>query len=267
MMVIGGVPKVQSHEKLPHLHPLSPPPLPILLHHHQNPNPSPARGRGRAHAPGADQHHRDPREGRAVPDLHPPAQVDAGCQPDQQRAEQHAERPDDLRPDRQRLLLPPSGTLNSLTDQQKDSLIQYHILPYFLSASQFQTVSNPLRTQAGDSSDGQYPLNVTAVGNQVNISTGLVNTTVDNTVYTDGQLAVYQVDQVLLPLGVFRPSVPPAPSPSEQQKKKKSASAAEGPALTTPADSTSGSLAVGAGRDNHVLVFAVVSVASIWWSL
>ncbi|OAY70202.1 fasciclin-like arabinogalactan protein 12 [Ananas comosus] len=161
----------------------------------------------------------------------------------------------------------PSGTLNSLTDQQKDSLIQYHILPYFLSASQFQTVSNPLRTQAGDSSDGQYPLNVTAVGNQVNISTGLVNTTVDNTVYTDGQLAVYQVDQVLLPLGVFRPSVPPAPSPSEQQKKKKSASAAEGPASTTPADSTSGSLAMGVSRDNHILVFAVVSVASIWWSL
>nr|CAD1839820.1 unnamed protein product [Ananas comosus var. bracteatus] len=169
--------------------------------------------------PRADQHHRDPREGRAVPDLHPPAQVDAGRQPDQQRAQQHAERPDDLRPTDNAFSSLPSGTLNSLTDQQKDSLIQYHILPTSSRPRSFQTVSNPLRTQAGDSSDGQSCCRWACSG---------------------------------------RPSA--APSPSEQQKKKKSSSAAEGPASTTPADSTSGSLAVGAGRDNHILVFAVVSV-------
>ncbi|XP_059646893.1 fasciclin-like arabinogalactan protein 11 [Cornus florida] len=111
-----------------------------------------------------------------------------------------------------------SGTLNSLSDQQKVQLIQFHILPSFLSMSQFQTVSNPVRTQAGDS---QSPLNVTTSGNQVNITTGVVNAAVANTIYTDTKLAVYQVDQVLLPLDLFGT---PAPAPSKPRKKASDAS-------------------------------------------
>ncbi|KAK3033707.1 hypothetical protein RJ639_034482 [Escallonia herrerae] len=120
-----------------------------------------------------------------------------------------------------------SGTLNSLSDQQKVQLIQFHVIPSFLSASQFQTASNPLRTQAGGGSNAQFPLNVTTSGNQVNITTGIVNATVANTVYTDNQLAVYQVDQVLLPLDFF---VTPAPAPAPSKPKKGS-----------PADSAAGS--------------------------
>lgn len=60
-----------------------------------------------------------------------------------------------------------AGTLNSLSDQQKVQLIQFHIIPNFLSTSQFQTISNPLRTQAGNSDAGEFPLNVTTSGNQV----------------------------------------------------------------------------------------------------
>nr|GMD67188.1 fasciclin-like arabinogalactan protein 11 [Ipomoea batatas] len=87
-----------------------------------------------------------------------------------------------------------AGTLNSLTDQEKVELVQFHVLSSFFSMSQFQTASNPLKTQAGDSA-GSFPLNVTTAGNQVNVSTGVVDSTVANTVYTDGQLAVYQVDK------------------------------------------------------------------------
>ena len=82
----------------------------------------------------------------------------------------------------------PSGTLNSLTDQQKTELVQFHILPTGLSLSQFQTISNPLRTQAGSSDNGEFPLNVTTSGNQVNITTGVVTTTVSNTIYTGNGL-------------------------------------------------------------------------------
>ncbi|KAH7838365.1 hypothetical protein Vadar_025503 [Vaccinium darrowii] len=115
-----------------------------------------------------------------------------------------------------------SGTLNALSDQQKDELIQFHVVPTFLSISQFQTVSNPLRTQAGDSGPGKFPLNVTTSGNQVNITTGIVNTTVSGTIYTDNQLAVYQVDKVLLPWSIFGPTPPaPAPAPISAKKKKK----------------------------------------------
>lgn len=45
-----------------------------------------------------------------------------------------------------------AGILNSLNNQQKNALIQFHVIPTYLPISQFQTVSNPLRTEAGDSS-------------------------------------------------------------------------------------------------------------------
>ncbi|XP_051114159.1 fasciclin-like arabinogalactan protein 12 [Andrographis paniculata] len=103
-----------------------------------------------------------------------------------------------------------SGMLNSFTDEQKVELIQFHVLPEFFSPAQFQTASNPVRTQAGGG-EGQFSMNVTATGSQVNITTGETNATVANTVYTDGQLAVYQVDRVLLPLSFFVPPPPPPP--------------------------------------------------------
>nr|DAD27968.1 TPA_asm: hypothetical protein HUJ06_029436 [Nelumbo nucifera] len=89
--------------------------------------------------------------------------------------------------------------------------------------SQFQTASNPLRTQAGNSNNGQFPLDVTTAGNQVNITTGVVNTTIANSIYTDNQLAIYQVDQVLLPLEMFGPPSP-APAPSKPKKDSPSSS-------------------------------------------
>ncbi|KAE8735551.1 Fasciclin-like arabinogalactan protein 11 [Hibiscus syriacus] len=78
-----------------------------------------------------------------------------------------------------------SGTLNSLSDEQKVELVQFHV-PTYLISNQFQTISNPLRTQAGDSGDGKFPLNITTSGNSVNITSGLTNTSVSGTIYTDG---------------------------------------------------------------------------------
>jgi hypothetical protein len=74
---------------------------------------------------------------------------------------------------------------NSLTDLQKTQLIQFHILNTVVALSNFQTLSNPVPTEAGDVSAGAFPLNITTAGNQVNISTGLVNTTLGGTVYSD----------------------------------------------------------------------------------
>ncbi|XP_030494114.2 fasciclin-like arabinogalactan protein 11 [Cannabis sativa] len=116
-----------------------------------------------------------------------------------------------------------TGTLNSLTSEQQLHLVQYHVLPAFYTISQFQTVSNPIHTQAGNSENGQYPLNVTtSTSNQVNITTGVVNATVSNTVYTDGQLSVFEVDQVLLPLDIFGTATAPAPAPVADSKPVKS---------------------------------------------
>ncbi|XP_006340150.1 fasciclin-like arabinogalactan protein 11 [Solanum tuberosum] len=116
-----------------------------------------------------------------------------------------------------------SGTINSLSAQQQVQLVQFHVLPNFISMSQFQTISNPLRTQAGDATPGDFPLNVTTSGNQVNVSTGVDDATVSNTIYTDGQLAVYQVDKVLQPMSIFAaPSPAVAPAPATLKPKGKS---------------------------------------------
>lgn len=113
-----------------------------------------------------------------------------------------------------------AGTLNSITEQQKLQLLQFHILPTYYSTSQFQTATNPLHTQAGNSDDGQFPLNVTTSGTQVNITTGVDTASVSNTIFTDNQLAVYQVDQVLLPQAIFG-SPAPAPAPAAPKKSVK----------------------------------------------
>ncbi|RZB74680.1 Fasciclin-like arabinogalactan protein 11 [Glycine soja] len=105
-----------------------------------------------------------------------------------------------------------AGFLNSLADNQKIELLQFHVLPTYVSSSNFDSLSNPVRTLAGDN-PGRLQLNVTAYGNNVNISTGVVNATVTGVVYSDKVLAIYHVDKVLLPLDFFKPK-PPAPAPS-----------------------------------------------------
>lgn len=95
-------------------------------------------------------------------------------------------------------------------------MIQFHVLPSFVAFLQFQTVSNPLPTEVGEADGGKFQLNVSMSGNRVSLSTGVVNTTVSNTIYSDGQIAIYQVEGVLLPLAMF--GVAPAPAPEGKTK-------------------------------------------------
>ncbi|KAK7359183.1 hypothetical protein VNO77_01131 [Canavalia gladiata] len=115
-----------------------------------------------------------------------------------------------------------AGFLNSLSDRQKVELLQFHTLSSFISISNFDTLTNPVQTQAGDDPQ-RLQLNVTTYGGtQVNMATGAVNATVTGTVYTDNKLAIYQVDKVLLPLDLVLPSKAPAPAPSLAKKGPKS---------------------------------------------
>lgn len=114
-----------------------------------------------------------------------------------------------------------------------------------------------MRTIAGDDPK-RLALNVTSVGNQVNVTTGVVNTTVGGTVYSDNQLAVYQVDKVLLPRDFFVPKPPPpAPAPaSDKTSKKKSDDD-----LAPQADD---SAALSLIQRNGVLVVIAFAAAAFW---
>ncbi|PUZ58150.1 hypothetical protein GQ55_5G486800 [Panicum hallii var. hallii] len=162
----------------------------------------------------------------------------------------------------------PSGTLNSLSDQDKNALVQYHVVSTAIPQSQFDTVSNPLRTQAGSSSPGEYPLNITSVGGQqVNISTGVVNATVDNTLYSGDNLVVYQVNKVLLPAKLFGTTEAPAPAPLAPAKKKGKtpASVADSPEAAEASPDATTSLA--AARVTGGRLAAALALAAVWWGL
>ncbi|CAN1145512.1 Fasciclin-like arabinogalactan protein 11 [Linum perenne] len=94
--------------------------------------------------------------------------------------------------------------LGSLTRQEKLQLAQFHIIPVFISRSDFESVSSPIPTHAG--SGDLLQLNVTAAtgsNGAVNLTTGVTNTTLSDTVYMDdSHLAIYQVDSVLLPMSI-----------------------------------------------------------------
>ncbi|GMP50448.1 hypothetical protein CsSME_00017062 [Camellia sinensis var. sinensis] len=154
------------------------------------------------------------------------------------------------------------GILNSYTDQQKFQLIKFHLIPSFLSLPAFQTVSNPMNTEAG--SNDQYPINITTVGNQVNISTGIVNTTISGTIYSDNQLVVYQVDKVLLPLYFFvTPSPSPAPTPSKPEKKAPSPSGSESVPTTDNAAITASSAMRVIHHALNAMIFAGFLIAAL----
>lgn len=166
----------------------------------------------------------------------------------------------------------PVGTLNSLSDQQKTSLVQFHVVSMAMPASQLETVSNPLRTQAGDTGPGKYPLNITADGTNVNVSTGVVNATLDGTpLYAGDRLVVYQVNKVLLPWALYGPALPPAPAPApvESKKKKKAApdAAADAPAADTAAGATASEAARGVRGVGAGSCVAVAVAAAMWCAM
>ncbi|KAJ8768698.1 hypothetical protein K2173_023602 [Erythroxylum novogranatense] len=156
------------------------------------------------------------------------------------------------------------GTLNTLSDEDKTELVKFHILPKFISTSQFQTESNPVKTQAG--TGDRLSLNVTVSGPSVNITTGLTNTSIAGTIYSDNQLAIYQVDKVLLPANIFAPkSLPPAPGPAltlENQKPKKGPATDTAASAIVPKDNSGAWSLV---LKNNLVVAAVGIVAAMLW--
>ncbi|KAK1416426.1 hypothetical protein QVD17_32217 [Tagetes erecta] len=129
----------------------------------------------------------------------------------------------------------PSGTLNNLSPDKKVKLVLYHVLPKFYSMDDLVTVSNPVQTQAG-SEHGSLGLNFSGRANQVNVSTGVVETQINNALRKDFPLAVYVVDKVLLPLEFTEA---PAPEGASTPPKGKGATAPSSPTADAGGDGSS----------------------------
>ncbi|EOA32718.1 hypothetical protein CARUB_v10016021mg [Capsella rubella] len=136
------------------------------------------------------------------------------------------------------------GTLNGLTYQQQIQLMLYHIIPKYYSLSDLLLASNPIRTQATGHEGGVYGLNFTgqAQNNQVNVSTGVVETRINNALRQQFPLAVYVVDKVLLPEELFGTKTTPTGAPSPKSTPS-STSDADSPAVDDDEHKSSGSSA------------------------
>ncbi|WJX22487.1 hypothetical protein P8452_11788 [Trifolium repens] len=164
------------------------------------------------------------------------------------------------------------GFLNSLNDRHKVELLQFHTLSSFITISNFDTLTNPVQTQAGDDAK-RLQLNVTTLGgSHVSMTTGAVNATVTGTVYADNKLAIYQVDKVLVPLDlVLPPAKAPAPAPvskgdsSKPDDRSKSSSTSkddDDENKNLPAEASSGA---GSSNTKGMWLALVVGIAFAWW--
>jgi len=144
-----------------------------------------------------------------------------------------------------------AGAIGSLNDREKLEFVQFHILPRFLSISDFQTLSNPVKTLAG--SDRKFPLTITTSDNSVTVSSGLTKTSLSNTIYTDKQVAIYEINKVLVPRDLFPPA-PPAPAPAKPLAE---------PDPVAPRDASSALVIAWQHRVNVVLFGAGLYIAAL----
>ncbi|KAJ1424336.1 FAS1 domain [Sesbania bispinosa] len=156
-----------------------------------------------------------------------------------------------------------AGFLNSLSDGQKLELLQFHVISDYVSSSNFDTLTNPVRTLAG-AKPGKVELNVISYGGSVNISTGEVNTTITGIIYTDKHLAIYKVGKVLLPMDFFTVAKAPAKAPSLAPEP--SADTAKAPKADKDTASSSDSSAQVNPREENS-ASAKISVFAKWVSL
>ena len=141
--------------------------------------------------------------------------------------------------------------INSLDQQKKVQLVLYHVLPKYYSLNDLQFVSNPVRTQATGQDGGVFGLNFTGQNNLVNVSTGVVETQINNALTQHKPLAVYQVDKVLLP-AEFSEANSPAAAPSPATKKSSPGSNSNSTAST--ADEPASAVDSGSSGRNMGLV-------------
>jgi uncharacterized surface protein with fasciclin (FAS1) repeats len=134
-------------------------------------------------------------------------------------------------------------TFSNLTEDQLKSLLLYHGFPKYYSLAEFKNLSalNPVSTFAG----GEYTVNLTYDMGTIHVASMWSNPNITSSVYSTRPVAVYEVNQVLLPLQIFStdPPLAPAPAPAPESSKPSDLSPKASSTGTTPKSTASESSA------------------------
>nr|XP_008343059.2 fasciclin-like arabinogalactan protein 8 [Malus domestica] len=119
--------------------------------------------------------------------------------------------------------------LSKLTNAELVSILQYHAIAGYSPIGSLKTSKAPISTLATNGA-GKYDLTVTTAGDQVTLHTGVGSSRVADTVLDATPVAIFTVDNVLLPSELFGKSPSPAPGPAPVSAPSPAPVLAPGPA-------------------------------------
>ncbi|KAL2653797.1 hypothetical protein R1flu_021925 [Riccia fluitans] len=133
-----------------------------------------------------------------------------------------------------------NGSLQTLSDTRKKTLLEYHALTTYYTLSTLQTfVDRPVQTLA--SNGGGFALNISSDASTVILRTGVNNATVLQPLFNSNPASMYSVDEVLLPTEYFgtpdqlAPAEAPTPATAPAPTPIKAPTPAPAPATKAPA--------------------------------
>lgn len=160
------------------------------------------------------------------------------------------------------------STFSNLTDDQLKTLLLYHAFPRFYALSQFRNLSalNPVSTFAG----APYTLNLTDDMGSISVQSRWSKPRIASSVYATDPVAIYALNNVLLPMQIFSKDPPlapvPAPAPEPGASDAPSPAARKTGGLASNSDdSNAAHFSAGVSVVNCLLIAAAGCLLMLMW--
>lgn len=101
--------------------------------------------------------------------------------------------------------IPSAFNFQSLSADNKGAILRFHCLRSYYPLGSLQAIVNPFQPTLATElmGAGKYTLNVTAINGSVILDTGIVRSSVTQTVFDENPVAIFGVPTVLLPKEIF----------------------------------------------------------------
>ncbi|GMH05813.1 hypothetical protein Nepgr_007653 [Nepenthes gracilis] len=113
------------------------------------------------------------------------------------------------------------GKYKNLTAEGKTSFLLYHGMPIYQSLIMLKSNNGLMNTLATDGAK-KYAITVQNDGEQVTLETKINTAKITGTIIDQQPLAIYTIDEALLPKELYKAGLSPAPAPAPEAKGKKS---------------------------------------------